>query len=336
MKKKEDKAAAKTKASTRKRKATEPADDAKEGVDEIEPENAKKGRKRRVKVQEKGAETEPESAEAVAPTKKASKSKLEGKPEAKRKPKVNVKDEGETEVVEPKAKAKRAAKAKAKAKGSRKKPVKDESGDGEEESDAQKLRKELFKFDDDGSDESDHQRFDAKTGKVEPLKDILDRCEVDKHKAKTAKRDDMEPEQGTPKKGKGGKNKSKSKSKDKKVDLSPFTKKEVNRRKKKEKATMQNEAKEDQQIQAIVRQHLKNVENLTYENVKLYLRNHLTNAKPSEFKLNEYWGRPACGIKVPALGDGSLKKAPEVCYIGRYGTWPDGWIYNMACVYVTA
>ena len=343
MKKKEEKAAAKAKTSTRKRKAAEPADDGDEGVAETEPENVSKKPKRRSKVtktQEKVAETDPESAEAVAPTKKASKPNLDEKPEAKRKSrsKPEGKAEGETKVVEPKAKAKRAAKAKAKAKGSSKKPVKDESEDDEEETDAQKLRRGLFQSDDngsDGSDESDHQRLDAKTGKVEPLKDIFEKCEVDKHKAKmTGKRDELEPEQSTPKKGKSGKNKRKNKAK--KMELSPFSKKEASRRKKKEKDTMQMEAKEDQQIQAIVRQHLKNVENLTYEDVKLYLRKHLTNAKQSEFKLNEYWGRPACGVKVPALGDGSLKKAPEVCYIGRYGTCPEGWNYHMACVYVSA
>jgi hypothetical protein len=328
MKKKEESAAAKSKTSTRKRKEAEPADGGTGAEVEIEPENVKKPttRGRKKKVQEKVEETQPESGEA-APSEKASKSDLGEKPKAKAKSKVKEKAEPKKE-----AKAKRAAKAKAKRLP--KKAVKDDESVDEEETDAQKLRKKLFQSDDDGSDESEHERYDAKTGKVEPLKDILEKCEVDKHKAKNRKLGEPEPEESTPKKAKGGKNKNKTKVK--KVDLSPFTKKEVSRRKRKEKETMHQEAKEDEQIQGIVRQHLKNVEKLTYEDVKLYLRKHLTNSKPHEFKLNEYWGRPACGIKVPALGDGSLKKAPEVVYIGRYGTCAEGWNYNMACVYVTA
>lgn len=328
MKKKEESAAAKSKTSTRKRKEAEPADGGTGAEVEIEPENVKKPttRGRKKKVQEKVEETQPESGEA-APSEKASKSDLGEKPKAKAKSKVKEKAEPKKE-----AKAKRAAKAKAKRLP--KKAVKDDESGDEEETDAQKLRKKLFQSDDDGSDESEHERYDAKTGKVEPLKDILEKCEVDKHKAKNRKLGEPEPEESTPKKAKGGKNKNKTKVK--KVDLSPFTKKEVSRRKRKEKETMHQEAKEDEQIQGIVRQHLKNVEKLTYEDVKLYLRKHLTNSKPHEFKLNEYWGRPACGIKVPALGDGSLKKAPEVVYIGRYGTCAEGWNYNMACVYVTA
>ena len=334
MKKKEASAAAKAKTSTRKRKA---ADEEAGAVVETEPENDKKPKKRQRSKKDKKQvdETEPECGEAAAPTEEASKLDSGEKPKAKSKAKV--KTEKKTKVVEPKAKAKRAAKSKAKA--SNKKPVKDdESGDDEVLTDAQKLRKKLFQSDDDGSDESEHERLDAKTGKVAPLKDILEKCEVDKHNAKNRKQDATEPEESTPVKARGSKNKNKSKKKDKaqKVDLSPFAKKEVTRRKKKEKEVMQHEAKENEQIQAIVRQHLKNVEKLTYEDVKTYLRKHLTNSKKSEFKLNEYWGRPACGVKVPALGDGSLKKAPEVVYIGRYGTCPEGWNYNMACVYVSA
>ena len=267
MKKKEESAAAKSKTSTRKRKEAEPADGGTGAEVEIEPENVKKPttRGRKKKVQEKVEETQPESGEA-APSEKASKSDLGEKPKAKAKSKVKEKAEPKKEAI-----AKRAAKAKAKRLP--KKAVKDDESGDEEETDAQKLRKKLFQSDDDGSDESEHERYDAKTGKVEPLKDILEKCEVDKHKAKNRKLGEPEPEESTPKKAKGGKNKNKTKVK--KVDLSPFTKKEVSRRKRKEKETMHQEAKEDEQIQGIVRQHLKNVEKLTYEDVKLYLRKHL-------------------------------------------------------------
>eukprot|EP00435_Cladocopium_sp_Y103_P064804 s55_g26.t1 len=336
MKKKEEKAAkAKAEASsssTGKRKATKPADDGETGAvaeTELEKVEKPKTRQRRKKDQDKVEEDA--SVEAVAPskTKRASKSS-EVKPKAKSQSKAKAK-EPKAKVSEPKAKAKRAAKAKAK--GKTKKPETDEES---QHSEGETPRKQLFQSQDDGSDhsgdESEHERLDAKTGKVEPLREILERCEVDKHKAKNRKQETPEPVEETPKKAKGGKNKGKKT----KVDLSPFTKKEVARRKRKDKEVMQSEAKEDGQIQAIVRQHLKNVEKLTYEEVKVYLRKHLTNRNAAEFRLNEYWGRPACGVKVLPLGDGTVKKAPEVVYIGKYGTCPEGWNYNMACVYVTA
>ena len=128
----------------------------------------------------------------------------------------------------------------------------------------------------------------------------------------------------------------KTKEKVAKVNLSPFAKKEKNRRKKSEKAVMHQEPEEDQMIQALCLQHMRNVETMKYEEVKDYLREKLTNKNAKQFKLDEYWGRTACGIKVPELGDGSAKKAPQIAYFKPFGTAPPGWNFGMALVYVAA
>eukprot|EP00913_Durusdinium_trenchii_P015834 g14880.t1 len=104
-----------------------------------------------------------------------------------------------------------------------------------------------------------------------------------------------------------------------KMNLSPFAKKEVKRRKKLEEGIMKEAAREDPQIQGILMQHMKNVERMTAEeDVKEYLISNLKDFDLNkEFRLNEYWKRPAVGVKVISLGDGSVSKAPEVAYFGK-------------------
>ena len=264
------------------------------------------------------------------------------KPGRRTKPDANPK-------VAAKAKAKQEPKRKAKAKAKAKAVAKSTGGgcgDGLEADESmartpENPKKSLFQSDDDGDDdESFHERYDPKSRSVMPLKDILDKEEPTNHRKR--QRSKVEPSQSAaskeePEKKPAKKKRKQSKEKGiKKVDLSPFTKKEKNRRQKAEKEVMQQPATPDAQIQGICLQHLKNVAGLEYEDVKEYLRDKLRNDRPKDFKIDEYWGRMACGVKVRSLGDGSMKNAPEIVYFKAYGTAPKGWNLNMALVYVSA
>ena len=116
--------------------------------------------------------------------------------------------------------------------------------------------------------------------------------------------------------------------------LSPFAKKEKARRKKVEEQTMQGEATEDNDMQSKVLHHMKKVKGLDYDQLKEYLVANVT-PQPKTFHLNCYWGRPATGVKAPQLGDGTLKRAPEVAYFGRFGTAAT-WNSNVTCTFVAA
>ena len=260
---------------------------------------------------------------------------------------AECKPEEAEEPAQPRAKAK--AKAKAKQEPKRKarskaaaKPEKDELPSEDDEVETPKKR--LFtsdEEDDDDDAESEHLRMDSKSGTVMPLKNILEKEKPGTH-AQGKKTNNStaaapgasgvhEMENVKPKRGKR-----KQAAATRKAAESPFTKKEKARRKKTEVATMQQKAEEDKQTQGICIQHMKNVHKLPFDEVKKYLRTHLTNERSKDFKLNEYWSRPACGVKVPCLGDGTMRSAPEVAYFKSYGTCPDGWNLNVAAVYVSA
>ena len=306
-----------------------------EAEGDMEVEEEKKPR-RRLKKMETEAVVPMEEPEDVDSAPAASKEKP--KPRAKSAAKAKAKQE-------PKRKAKAKAKALAKSK--------DDGCGGDVEESVPRTpenpkSKALFQSDDDGDDgESLHERYDRKSRSVKPLKEILEKEEPNNHrKRQRSKTVDWiesaaskeEPEtKPAKKKRKVGKGKGKNKNKDiKKEDLSPFAKKEKKRRLKAEKDVMQQPATPDAQLQGICLQHLKNVAGLTFEDVKAYLRDKLQNDCPKDFKIDEYWGRPACGIKVRSLGDGSLKNAPMIAYFKAYGTAPKGWNLNMALVYVSA
>ena len=262
------------------------------------------------------------------------------KPGRRTKPAANPKVAAKAKAKqEPKRKAKAKAKAVAKSAG-------DGCGDGLEVDESmartpENTKKSLFQSDDDGDDdESFHERYDRKSRSVMPLRDILEQEEPTNHRKR--QRGKAEPSQSAaskeePENKPAKKKRKQSKEKGiKKVDLSPFTKKEKNRRQKAEKEVMQQPATPDAQIQGICLQHLKNVAGLTFEDVKAYLRDKLRTDRPKDFKIDEYWGRMACGVKVRSLGDGSMKNAPEIVYFKAYGTAPKGWNLNMALVYVSA
>ena len=244
------------------------------------------------------------------PTEEAAEKEEDEEPRGK-KPKVMA-EKKEKAVPKRKAKAKAAAKAK--------------------DDKMVTPKKKLFSSESDSDDEAgdDGECPDGKPGDAAKVKEALERCAPEAHK----------------KKKKGGVNSQeaesackaseKPKGKTAKVNLSPFAKKERARRKKTEKAIMHQGPEEDTMIQALCLQHMRNVENMKYEEVKDYLREKLTNKHAKEFKLDEYWGRTACGVKVPELGDGTARKAPQIAYFKPYGTSPTGWNFGMVLVYVSA
>lgn len=229
----------------------------------------------------------------------------------------------------PKPRAKRGAKSKAapKTKTEKKGGKKGE----EEEEDSEDIptpRKKLFQSDEEGA-EQDLRLVDPKGDKVKPLKEILDE-EVPKNWSKSrAKRATVAEAEAaaSPPKPKGNRGK--------KVQLSPFAKKEVNRRKKRNEEVMRMEAEEDLSLQGICVQHLKNVKGMDARAVKDYLLKKVHN-QFNDFKLNTYWSRGCSGVKSLWLSpDGTLKQAPEIAYFGRYGTATSD-SANMVLVYVSS
>ena len=117
----------------------------------------------------------------------------------------------------------------------------------------------------------------------------------------------------------------------KKMELSPFAKKEAKKRKKADDIYMREAATEDKQIQGILLECMKRVELMEEEkDVKAYLtkniKDHEVNKK---FALTEYWKRPAVSVTCKASGK-------AVAYFGRVGTCPPGWNINIALVYAAA
>jgi hypothetical protein len=268
-----------------------------------------------------------------------------------------------------KAKAKSQAKAKTepKRKAAAKKVEKVETPengsnglDSDEDPAVATPKKELFQSEEESSngdqdDQAPDHHVDPKPSKAKRLQKALESCVPDAHRASKRQRAkpavalrasgaSLEDEAEEPVVAKNPrKRKSKSKGKQSpssKAPLSPFAKKEVKRRKQKEDAVMKSAACEDKQIQAVILQHMKNVEDLTEEGaVKSHLMSCLKDKDLNkEFRLNEYWKRPAIGVKVMSLGDGSVKNAPEVAYFGRscIGACPSQWNLELTVLYASA
>ena len=277
-----------------------------------------------------------------------------------------IPEEPSAEEPEPKAASCKPAKTKSRAKAKPKReskktkkvvPKTPEQVDNEaSESDGQQSaatpKKELFQSDDDGGDESPHHRFDQKSGKVMPLQKVLDNCQPEAHmttRRQRAKRTVPATASGASMGDAEETEKPKRKPRKKKAPtspgaLSPFAKKEVKRResqgKKEQDSVMKNAAREDLQIQGLILQHLKNVDKITEEDeVKKYLVDSLKDKTLNkEYRLNEYWKRPAVGVKAIGLGDGSLKGAPEVAYFGKscVGACPNVPKLELTVMYVAA
>lgn len=298
-----------------------------EETEKPEPEKTK--RKRGGEVKEKEDEKE-----VVEPKAKAKRSKKETHPET---------EEPEPEKAAPKAKAKGAPKRKAKAKSAPKSAAAQPSKEEESEDSPTTPRRKLFQSDDEGDDgvKAQPERIDPKTGK--PLKEIVEEFmpklwNKSRPRAKEEKTDIENGDEGqVPKRRRRAKTAEKAEPAGKngaKPTLSPFAKKEVKRRRKAEEAHMKSELEEDETMQGICTQHFKKVKALDYDGLKSYLTQNVEN-KIKGYYINAYWGKPATGVKCLLLGDGTLKKAPEIAYFGRYGT-ASGWNINMTGTYISA
>jgi hypothetical protein len=219
------------------------------------------------------------------------------------------------------------------------------SDHGEDEEHVPTPKKMLFVSDDDGDHDDFHptsMELDGKPRKARRVKKALDACMPEAHMA--AKRQRSQSALKTVTGGSSGDKpeaapkRRTQKPRVSKVDLSPFAKKEKSRRKKAEEGIMKSPATEDLQMQAIMLQHMRNVEGMKDESeVKEYLISKLKDGELNQkFRLNEYWKRPAVGVKPLCLGDGTIGKAPEVAYFGKAGTCSGGWNVNCALVYAAA
>ena len=341
-----------------KQKKRKLAEEEKKAVKEAEP----KSKRRRSAKQEKEEQPEPEVEEKEPEVAKPRRRLRQMKTSA------CIPEDPPAEEPKPKAASRKPAKAKGEAKPKtepkKKKNAKKtvaktpekvdtEAAESDDQHSVATPQKELFQSDDDGEDEGPHDRFDEKPGKVATLQKALDKCLPEGHM--TAKRqrkgsapatasgasmEDVEKIEKKPKR----RAKKKVTKPTSPGDLSPFAKKEVKRResqrKKAEDSVMKNAAREDLQIQGVILQHMKNVEKITGEDaVKKYLVDSLKDKTLNkEYRLNEYWKRPAIGVKAIGLGDGSLKNAPEVAYFGKscVGACPSDAKLELTVMYVAA
>ena len=287
-------------------------------------------------------------AEAVPVPKRRARSKSKAEPKDP-KPKAAPKNAEGKPGARAKAKSS-SAKAKALAKPSINEDVEkcDEQSFGEEKEDdgvpcetdttpPKKIKKKLYESDEENGDEgggdSPHERLDSKTGEVKPLATIFEQDKPSEWIATRPRKGKKEKQEKTKQVsaasaaasneagGKAAKAKRKAKgtkTKKSQEDLSPFAKKEKNRRKKAELAAMQEGPQEDLQVQGIFLQYMKQCKDLTYDQLKEYLYKNL----PHQFnhgKLNPYFSRPACGVQVD-LQTGKPGKLTEIVYFGRCGT----------------
>ena len=289
--------------------------------------NSKETEVDETKKDDDGGEQDERKKQDVQPKAKAKRSRTKKEPIPE--------TEAIPEKEAPKAKAKTAPKRKAKAKSAPKTAQAQLPEDGEGTSPTTPKRR-LFQSDDE--EDGDAQgRVDPKTGK--PLSEIVEDFmpelwEKTRPKKEQEKKDI--PEEPLPKRRRRAKTteKTEKSGKDGKPTLSPFAKKEVKRRKKADEAFMKSEIQEDETMQGICTQHFKKVKGLDYEGLKSYLTQNVEN-KIKGYYINAYWGKPAAGVKCLLLGDGTLKKAPEIAYFGRYGT-ASCWNINMTSTYISA
>ena len=319
----------------------QPAEFEEELEEQPEETKVKKPRQRSSKVKQKQEKVHDEVVEAQ-PAPKA-KALAKGKAKAKAKGKAKV-EKPETKAV-PKKRSKR--KSNVEEEEDPATPRYEHASDqSEDEEHVATPKKQLFVSDDD----DDHDDFypkamelDGKPRKAQRVRKALEACVPDAHMA--AKRQRTQPALKTVTAGSADdkteaepKSKAAKKSKGPRVDLSPFAKKEKARRKKADEAIMMSQATEDVQMQAIMLQHMKNVEGMeNSSDVKDYLISKLKDGELNQkFRLNEYWKRPAVGVKPLCLGDGMISKSPEVAYFGKVGTCSGGWNVNCALVYTAA
>ena len=319
---------------TRKRKAAAPEEveeecpEGEKGEAEVEEceKKPRKKRKTQKKVEVEEGHGSEDQVEEPKPKRKAAKSRA-------------------SKPSEPKAKVKVEKTDKAAAAAAKQEPHDgDDLDDAEPATPKKKINKCLFQSEDEG-DQGDDQWYDEmqekkkmgiekKTGDVKPLQEIFDNDIPKRLVASRAKKAEkaqaaehagpsgrslVEPaETEKPKRKRTAKGKSKAKAgkKEDKQELSPFTKKQIRARKKKETESMQASPEEDKQVQGVILQHMKNCREMTLEALKEYLYGKVTKKFPKSY-LNPYITRGSCGVKVKLPG----WKAPhEIFYFGKSGT----------------
>ena len=314
-----------------------------------QPEPKGKARaKAKAKAKAKAAASKEEGGGETAEAEEAEETKAKAEVVPKRKPraKAKAKVEGKVEEIskeeEPKAKPKRLRRADTKP--YHHSPTKDAP---QPEEGMVTPRKTLFQSDDsdDGEQEfkgpalpaeppSPHMRIaDTKTGEVKPLTQIFEEDKPKRHaksnveKKSGAASSSFEAADASvggdavsskPKgKGRAGKAKATPKRKNAKNTLSPFAKKEHQKRQRKQKEVMHTSPTEDKVVQDMMVHHAKKCKDMSFEDMKIYLRG--TEHKWKHFRLNPYFGRQACGVKTNLVkGDG--KSTTEVSYYGKIGT----------------
>ena len=314
-----------------------------------QPEPKGKARaKAKAKAKAKAAASKEEGGGETAEAEEAEETKAKAevvpkrKPRAKAKAKVEEKVEEISKEEEPKAKPKRLRRADTKP--YHHSPTKDAP---QPEEGMVTPRKTLFQSDDsdDGEQEfkgpalpaeppSPHMRIaDTKTGEVKPLTQIFEEDKPKRHakssveKKSGAASSSFEAADASvggdavsskPKgKGRAGKAKATPKRKNAKNTLSPFAKKEHQKRQRKQKEVMRTSPTEDKVVQDMMIHHAKKCKDMSFEDMKIYLRG--TEHKWKHFRLNPYFGRQACGVKTNLVkGDG--KSTTEVSYYGKIGT----------------
>ena len=285
-------------------------------VDDVNPEPKPKASTKRKETKQVAEEPEP----AEPPKKRQAKAAAKRNPAAKA-------EEAEPVATElpktaPKAKAKGKGKAKAKAKAVAL-PMPSSAPDLEkEEESVETPKKKLFQ----SEDEEEYGSFAGGDERDIMADELLQEAKMRAKEEKAGKK-------------KAPKSRAKAKAKanakvTRKADLSPFAKKEKSRRKKAEQEVMQAGAQEDLELQGLLLQHLKNVHNLPFDGVKKYLQTQVQ-SKFEQFQLNSYWNRSSCGTKCLMLGDGTIRKAPEICYFGKCNN-ALSWNINMSLAYIAA
>ena len=276
-------------------------------------------------------------SEEPGPEKEVEKKEEDGKEDGKGKPEEVAKGRGRQKTApeskpNPKPKAKRGAKSKASPKSKTQKTGRSGSKKEEDPEEIPTPKKRLFQSDDEEDGNEGLRLVDPKKQDKKPLKQILEE-EMPRNWAKSRTKKGKGAEMGGT--AEADPSPPKKRQRVNKVNLSPFAKKEVSRRKKKNQEVMQQEAEEDLALQGLCVQHLKNVKGMDGAAVKEYLLKKVHN-KFNDFKLNTYWSRGSSGVKSMMLAsDGTLKTAPEIAYFGRYGTAKSE-PFNTVLVYVSS
>ena len=341
---KKEAAEAKKKEAAEKKLAKQAAKEAAKAAKEKEKQEKKsKAKANSSKRPADAVEQEPEESEHPEPQQEAEKPKRLRKAkvttQAEEAEDVEEKDDEVEAEIEPQAKkkAKKDAAAKAEPKGPKakaKSKAKGGKSDQVVDTDPEPTtpRKKLFTSDDEEEhQENQHLRQDGKGG-VKPLEQIFNEDIPKRLAAAAAASRDEENGKGNPP-GESSKPSAKRKaaakgapkatakgkaSKTKKTELSPFAKKQQQRRKKVETESMQVAPEVDMRIQGIIIQHCKATMDLTVDGLKEYLYSKVQKKFTKSF-LNPYIMRGTCGIKVK-LQDWDVHS--EIFHFKRPGTTP--------------